>query len=564
MTTMKISASHLTRYKQIAQLLWKYGRGDLVSQMGAMDEALAEEARKEPAPGEGALPDQLADDLEAMGPTYVKLGQVLSGRPDLLPPAYLSALARLQDRVKPFSYAEVERIVEEDLKVRISKAFARFDPAPIAAASLGQVHAAALRDGREVVVKVQRPGIARQIADDFEVLRQIADFLDTHTEIGRKHRFCAMLEEFRLTIQQELDYEMEAKNLAAVGANLGNFKLIQIPQPIHDYCSRHVLTMEYVSGIKITRMAPVARLEVNGCELAEALFEAYLQQVLVDGLFHADPHPGNVFLTDDGRIALLDLGMVGTTTPSMQARLLKVLIAIGEGNAEDAAEVIIAISEKGEEFDPAPFRKRIVQVMTANQRKGLKDINVGRTLLEVTGTAADMDLFVPSELTLLGKTLLQLDEVGRILDPEFDPNAAIRHNAARLMSRRMKRDATQGSILSSLLDMKDFIAGLPVRANRIMDAVANRDLELKVKAVDAPLVMEGLQKIANRVTSGLILAALIVGASLLMRIETPFMLFGYPGIAIICFLAAAAGGIYLLVSIFIQDEESARRARLKH
>jgi hypothetical protein len=154
--------------------------------------------------------------------------------------------------------------------------------------------------------------------------------------------------------------------------------------------------------------------------------------------------------------------------------------------------------------------------------------------------------------------------VGRILDPEFDPNAAIRHNAMRLMSRRMKRDATQGSIMSSLLDMKDFIAGLPVRANKIMDAVANRDLELKVKAVDAPLVMEGLQKIANRVTSGLILAALIVGASLLMRIETPFKLFGYPGIAIICFLAAAAGGIYLLVSIFIQDEESARRATLKH
>src|SRR5471030_3212752 len=156
--------------------------------------------------------------------------------------------------------------------------------------------------------------------------------------------------------------------------------------------------------------------DLNGCELAEALFEAYLQQVLVDGLFHADPHPGNVLLTDDGRIALLDLGMVGTTTPSMQARLLKVLIAIGDGNAENAAEVIIDISEKGEEFDPAPFRKRIVQVMTANQRKGLKDINVGRTLLEVTGTAADMDLFVPSELTLLGKTLLQLDEVGRILD----------------------------------------------------------------------------------------------------------------------------------------------------
>ncbi|MGZ5042736.1 MAG: ABC1 kinase family protein, partial [Usitatibacter sp.] len=383
---MKISATHLTRYKQIAQLLWKYGRSDLVSQMGSIDEALAEEAKREPTPGEEALPDQLADDLEAMGPTYVKLGQVLSGRPDLLPAAYLEALTRLQDRVKPFPYAEVEQIVEEDLGVRISKAFSRFDPEPIAAASLGQVHTAALRDGREVVVKVQRPGIAKQIAEDFEVLKEIAEFFDAHTELGRKHRFCAMLEEFRLTIAQELDYELEAKNLTAVGENLKDFELIRIPLPVNDFCTRRVLTMEYVSGKKITKMSPIARLDVDGAVLAEELFNAYLKQVLVDGLFHADPHPGNVFLTDEGQIALLDLGMVGTTTPSMQEALLKILIAIGEGKAEQAAEVIITISEKAEEFDPSPFRKRITQVMAANQRKGLKDINVGVTLLEVTGT----------------------------------------------------------------------------------------------------------------------------------------------------------------------------------
>jgi predicted unusual protein kinase regulating ubiquinone biosynthesis (AarF/ABC1/UbiB family) len=563
-TTMKLSADHLARYKQIAHLLWKYGRSDLVSQMGTLDESLAQESKTAPKPGEEALPDQLADDLEAMGPTYVKLGQVLSGRPDLLPPSYLSALTRLQDRVKPFSFAEVEQIVEEDLKVRISKAFSSFDPNPMAAASLGQVHQAALRDGREVVVKVQRPGIAKQIADDFEVLHEIADFFDAHTEIGKKHRFCAMLEEFRLTIQQELDYQLEAKNLAAVRENLKEFELIKIPQPVPDYCSRRVLTMEYISGRKITEMSPIARLDIDGQVLTEELFRAYLKQVLVDGIFHADPHPGNVFLTDDGLIALLDLGMVGTTTPSMQENLLKILIAIGDGKAELAAEVIISISEKGEEFDSHPFKKRITQLMLANQRRGLKDINVGKTLLEVTGAAADLHLFVPSELTLLGKTLLQLDEIGKILYPDFDPNAAIRRNASQIMSQRMKKEATQGSVLSTILEMKEFVAGLPARANRIMDAVTNKDLELKVKAVDAELVMEGLQKIANRVTTGLILAALIVGASLLMRVETSFVLFGYPGLAIICFLAAAAGGVYLLASIYVQDRESLRKAKKIH
>jgi len=212
---MKISASHLKRYKEIALLLWKYGRSDLVQQMG-IDEAVDPQEAKAASAGEAA-PEQLANDLEAMGPTYVKLGQVLSGRPDLLPDAYLKALARLQDKVKPFSYAEVEEIVATELGVRISKAFSRFDPEPIAAASLGQVHSAALRDGRLVVVKVQRPNIRKQIADDFEVLEQIADFLDAHTELGRRHRFLKILEEFRITILQELNYEREAQNLIELG-----------------------------------------------------------------------------------------------------------------------------------------------------------------------------------------------------------------------------------------------------------------------------------------------------------------------------------------------------------
>ena len=207
---MKLPAFHLKRYRQIASLLWKYGRTDLVQQMSAeegfgVDELTSAEGKPltdtAVTPAGKSLPEQLADDLEAMGPTYVKLGQVLAGRPDLLPDEYLKALARLQDRVKPFSYAEVEEVVMTELGVRISKAFSRFDIEPVAAASLGQVHRAALRDGRAVVVKVQRPNIRRQIAEDFDVLEQIAAFLDGHTAIGRRHRFLVILQEFRLTIQ---------------------------------------------------------------------------------------------------------------------------------------------------------------------------------------------------------------------------------------------------------------------------------------------------------------------------------------------------------------------------
>jgi predicted unusual protein kinase regulating ubiquinone biosynthesis (AarF/ABC1/UbiB family) len=556
---MKISSNHLQRYRQIAMLLWKYGRSDLVKQM-EIDDAMDPDARKLPSdPDQAKLPDQLADELEAMGPTYVKLGQILASRPDILPPAYIKALARLQDKVKPFPYEQVEEIVEADIGARISKLFARFDAVPLAAASLGQVHAAALRDGREVVVKVQRPDITRHIADDFEVLGQIADFLQKHTDIGRRHRFTEMLEEFRLSIQEELNYEREAQNLVTMGESLGEFALITVPQPVPDYCSRRVLTMDYVQGSKITKLGPVARLEMDGAALAEEMFRAYLKQVLVDGMFHADPHPGNVFLTDDNRIALLDLGMVGRTTPDMQEALLKLLIAISEGKSEQAGDVIIQISECDPGFETIPFKRRIGQVIARQQGASIAQINVGRTLLEVAGIAGDMGIYVPSQLTMLGKTLLQLDEVGKTLDPDFDPNAAIRRNVTELMSKRMKKTATQGSLLSSILEMKEFVAGLPTRLNRIMDAVGNRELEVNVRAMDTPQVMEGLQKIANRITSGLILAALIIGAALLMRVETDYRMFGYPGLAILLFLAAAAGGVWLLVNIFIHDRRDPKQ-----
>ena len=602
---MKLSASHLKRYRQIAGLLWKYGRSDLVRQM-SLDEDLYPEAkaqektnketgtteaqangmpRLEKTPGTVAAeseaahrateshhgkkngkvtPESLVDDLEAMGPTYVKLGQVLAGRPDLLPEPYRKSLSRLQDKVKPFPFEQVEEIVVNELGVRVSKAFSRFDPEPIAAASLGQVHMAALRDGRPVVVKVQRPDIRPQIAQDFEVLEQLAGTMDSHTKLGRRHRFAAIVEEFRLTIQNELNYEREAQNLITVGKNLLEFERIQVPQPILDYTTRSVLTMEYISGRKITSLTPLARLDVNGGELCEELFRAYLKQVLVDGIFHADPHPGNVFLTDEGRIALLDLGMVGHTAPKMQEDLLKLLLAISDGDSDAVADLVIRTSEKTEEFEPAEFKRKISQLIAQTRDQGLAAIKVGQSILEVTSNAAENGLHVPSELTLLGKTLLQLDEIGRILAPDFDPNASVRRNVDEFMTQRMKKDITKGNVLSSILEMKDFVQGLPNRLNRILDSVTNNEIELKVKSVDAKVVMEGMQKIANRITTGLVLAALIIGASLLMRVETTFQIFGYPGLAIVCFVAAAAGGFWLVLNIFIQDYKDKKNIKTRN
>ncbi len=549
----------MKRYKDIAALLWKYGRADWVRQMDALNDGDQLPAM---ADGDGDTdPSQLADDLEAMGPTYVKLGQLLASRSDLLPEPYLKALARLQDNVKPFAYEEVEQIVLTELGIRISKAFSSFDPKPLAAASLGQVHAAALRDGRPVIVKVQRPEIRKQIAEDFEVLGQIAEFLDLHTDLGKRYRFRVVLEEFRATIQQELNYESEAQNLITFGENLKEFKHLQVPQPIRDYCTRSVLTMDRVQGHKITSLSPVARLGMDGGALAAELFHAYLKQILLDGLFHADPHPGNIFLTDDGRVALLDLGMVGRITPSMQESLLKLLIAVGEGNPEVAADIVIRISQTTEEFNSVDFHRHIGQIMAGQHNQSLDRLNTGKALMEVSRSAINSGLQVPSELTLLGKTLLQMDEVGKILAPDFDPYAAIRRNAAELMARRIRQNLSQGNVFSSLLELKEFVTGLPMRLNRIMDGITNSEFEVKVRSLDAKTIVEGFQKVANRITAGIILASLILGAALLMRVQTNFQLLGYPGIAILCFLGAAAGGLWLLFTIFFQDERIKKKKR---
>ncbi|MEJ1974228.1 MAG: AarF/ABC1/UbiB kinase family protein, partial [Lacunisphaera sp.] len=414
---MKLSTRHLKRYRDIGRLLWKYGRSGLAARMSA-EEILPPEGGAAPSTT-GPSPEQLAADLEELGPTYVKFGQVLAGRPDLLPDSYLKALARLQDKVAPFPGAEAMAIVERELDVRISKAFARFDEEPIAAASLGQVHYAELRDGRPVVVKVQRPGVQEQVLADFEALGGLAEILDQHTAMGRKHRFHEVVEEFRTALLHELNYELEAANLVTLGRNLAEFPRIVVPQPITDYCTRSVLTMEYIDGTKVTEVSPLARQELDTRPLVEEVFRAYLKQVLVDGVFHADPHPGNVFVTTDGRIALIDLGMVGHTSQAMQESLLKILLAVSEGNGDDAADLVVRISEKSEEFDPPEFRRRVTRLIAAKHDQGLADMNVGRALFELSNRARDTGLFVPSELTLLGKTLLQLDEVGRILDPTF-------------------------------------------------------------------------------------------------------------------------------------------------
>ncbi|MEO7555756.1 MAG: AarF/UbiB family protein [Acidimicrobiales bacterium] len=538
--------SHLARYKDIGSLLVKHrhlmGQGSTPD-----DDALEVDARA------------LASDLEAMGPTFVKLGQLLSTRADLLPPPYLKALARLQDGVEPFGFAEVEQIVTEQLGVRLSKGFRSFDSTPLAAASLGQVHRAELRDGRPVAVKVQRPGIRAQIVDDMDAIEEIAGFADGHTDSGRRLGFADMVTEFRASLLAELDYRQEAANLVTLGANLSDHEGIVVPQPIPDYSTAVVLTMEFVAGRSVGALGPLGLMEVDGPQLAGDLFSAYLDQILVHGVFHADPHPGNVLVTDDGRLALLDLGMVARVAPEMQDSLIKLLLAVSGGQGRDAADVAISMGSRLADFDADAFQRRAADLISRNQGATLGDIQAGALVAELTRSAGECGLRLPAELTMLGKALLNLDEVARTLDPEFDPNAAIERQGAELMRKKLLQSVTPGNVMAAAMEAKEFAERLPGRVNHLLDALAEGQMTLNIQGIDERDIMRSFQKLANRVTAGIVVASLVIGAALIMRIDTDAKLFGYPALAIVMFLIAATSGLGLLVSISLSDLPQRRR-----
>src|SRR5688500_11540449 len=549
---LSLKPEHLKRYKDMALLLVRYGRADLVRSAG-LEEAI--EGSQPEAQVDPEKLENLSADVERMGPTFIKLAQLLSTRADLLPQPYIDALTRLQDKVEPFPFTEVEEIVASELGVRISKAFSRFDSQPIAAASLGQVHRAALRDGREVVVKVQRPGIREEMSKDMDVLSDMSAFLDSHTEAGRKYEFSPLLEEFRKNLLRELDYRLEARNLIIFANNLREFDRIVVPQPVEDFTTSRVLTMDYITGRKITALSPLAKIDLDGYQLAEHLFQAYLHQILIDGFFHADPHPGNVFLTDDRRIALIDLGMVARVAPRPQENLIQLLLAISEGKGDDAADITIKMGEAKHGFDEKTFRKQVADLVLENQNAQLENLDSGRVVLRIQQIAGESNFRLPTEFTMIAKALLNLDQVVHTLDPKFDPNFAIRNYADVILQRRFKKSLSAGNLYGTALELKEFIDKLPARVNQVVDTLTTNGIRINADVIDEHSLLTSLHKIANRITAGLLLASLIVGAALMMRVESSWTILGYPAIAIIFFVLAAIGALVLVFNIMFFDEK---------
>ncbi|MBV9098138.1 MAG: AarF/ABC1/UbiB kinase family protein [Frankiaceae bacterium] len=554
-----LSASrHLGRYRDIARLALKYGRSDLVRQAG-LDAALVDDIHTDSPEFADARAKgvELAADLERLGPTFIKLGQLLSTRADLLPQPYLDGLARLQDSLEPFPFEVARDIVEDELGVRLSKVYDEFDEEPMAAASLGQVHAAVLRGGRPVVVKVQRPGIRRQVFDDLEVLESLAERLEAHTEQGRLFAATDLLGQFRRSLLDELDYRKEASNLVRLRGIVAGRDRLVVPAPYDDYTTGRVLTMERVRGRKVTELSPLFRLDIDGHALARELFDAYLDQILVEGFFHADPHPGNVLLTDDGRLGLIDLGMVARVTPEMRDRLIRLLLAVGERRGEEVARIAASMSTPTTDCDQRRFTADVAELVERDAVATVGQLDAGRLVLDLTRVCGAAGLRPPPELSMVGKALLNLDHVARILDPDIAPLEIVQSRAVDLARGGMTPSLS--GMLNAAMEARDFAEQLPGRVNRAMDALSSGKFELRVDAFDETAFLRGLHRMANRIATGLVLAALIVGAALLSNVKTSARVAGYPAVAFVLFMIAVVGGLHLVLSIMVGDRRLRRR-----
>lgn len=500
-------------------------------------------------------------DLEAMGPAFVKLGQALSTRPDFLSDDVYRALSRMHDQVDPqLPYSDIRALVERRLGVRLTKVFKAFDEQPLGSASLAQVHRACLRDGRWVAVKVQRPGIEQVIATDLDILMRLARTADKVTPTGRRVHFADWLEEFHRALLGELDYRTEARNLYRFGEHLAPYAGLFVPQPVWDLCGPALLTMDLVNGRNVTGLTGLQRTEHDFGPLATDLLRAYLDQTYLHGEIHADPHPGNILLTDDDRLAVIDLGMVVHVPPQRRERLLKLMLAALDGRGEDVAHEAIGIAVRLEGFDEVRYRREVGHLVGRYAAQQSDDHWAeGTLLIELVRVSVACGLRPPAELGLLGRTLFNLQAVSHALSPNLPIDAIVRPHLRNLMLKRLTRSVSLSGLAAESLELQGLVRDAPRKLQSFLSLLADNRLQVSIAGLEESRLMEALHKIANRISTGAMAAALILASAIIMRIDTPYRLFGYPALALVLFLMACVLGLGLVASALLSDRSAPTR-----
>jgi ubiquinone biosynthesis protein len=473
-----------------------------------------------PATREGAVEFRRA--LEELGTTYLKLGQLLASRPDLLPDVYIEELGKLVDEVPPFPSSEVERIVREDLG---ADAVARLEPEPLAAASIAQIHQALLKDGRDVVVKVRRPGIVEQVERDLDVIRSTVSFLEEYSETAQLLQLRALADELDSHLRAELDFVEEASNTELIARLLEDFEDLTVPQVIRPHVTKRVLVLERIHGEKVAagHGLPHERAE----SLARDFFRADLRQVTLAGVYHADPHRGNVLLTEDGRLALLDFGLLGRLDEETRTTLSLLLLALAHNRTEDVAALLLSLSLTTLESDEPSFVHELRRKLPRYHWRPLAGIRTGEALADLQRICLTYGIRLPTSFALVGKTLSQADSIARTLDPGLDPIALIEEESLELMVTEAEARMEPNQLFSYLFTQLGAISRLPRRVAQVADQLEAGTLKVGVVPTGLEDTEHMLRSVANRIGAAMIVVGLLISSALMARVDHTVSLVGF-------------------------------------
>ena len=495
-----------------------------------------------------------ARSLKNMGPTFVKFGQLLSTRNDLLTEEYIEALQHLQDDLEPFAYEAADKVFTEEFGIPIKRCFGRFEEQPLAAASLGQTHRAFTREGAEVAVKIQRPGISEQIEEDLDVLSSVAEFVENHSETVEKYGLCDLVNQFKQSIRDELDYKKEAKNLEKMVYCLYEYDTLTAPLPHNSFCSSRVLTMDYISGVKITEISDLVLTQIDGEKLVDDLIDAYLRQFIIEGFFHADPHPGNIVLTPNHKIAFMDWGMVGRLSKRMGESLLQLFSGICQNRSERVVDVVTKTGlQENHTIDRKRLDSAISRLIAKSQDATIDELQFGTVVMRIIDICAEHGVKLPPEFNMVGKALLNLDQIAMALAPKANLSKSVKKKLRSISIQRSVDSTNISDAINAMVEMKELFQKAPHRINTLLDNLAENKFRVNTDVIDEVELLQGLQKIANRITLGAIVAAMVIGAALIMQVDSQFQLLGYSGLAVVLLAFALLLGGFVVFSILKND-----------
>lgn len=513
-----IPGSRAARYAQIGEVLTRHGLGHLLHATG-LGRWSPTNLLGNTIDATAGGPEHLRLALEELGPTFMKLGQILSTRPDLLPESYQAELAKLQDAVPPVPGEEIRAVVREELGVDADEAFATFDDEPIASASIGQVHGARLADGTRVVVKVRKPGAVDRIREDLEILRNLASSASRQWSAAADYNLVGLVEQFGRTIMAELDYLQEARNAERFAANFAVNASIRVPRVYWETTTSRMLTLERVEGLKINDVEALDAAGFDRSALALNAASALAQMVFQDAFFHADPHPGNMFVQSDGAIALIDFGMVGEIDDQLHDQLSRLLLALARKDARRLARTLLDMSYGSHEVDLPDLADDVADFIALYDRVDLQDVDTARLVQQLLTVVRTHRLQLPEEIAVVSKMIVMAEGLGRVLDPRFRLSQALQPYVVELFIERHSPQAILNGLKDAGLGAMDLVEDLPHLVDGLVRIVDSGGFEVRLRAAELEPLLLRAEKIGDRVVAGVIAAAFIRGVGELVSLD---------------------------------------------